>query len=57
MDKTSGLYKIAAKIIKKVKSGSNYKSELYQSQYPVSIIIIWTTTFKGIGNGVLFIQF
>jgi hypothetical protein len=34
-DKTTGLYKIAAKIVKKVKSGSNYKSQLYQAQYPV----------------------
>jgi len=42
MDKTSGLYKIAAKIIKKVKAGSNYKSELYQSHYPVSFIILIT---------------
>jgi len=36
-DKTSGLYKIAAKIIKKVKSGSSYKTQLYQAQYPVRI--------------------
>jgi len=34
-DKTSGLYKIAAKIIKKVKTGSSYKTQLYQAQYPV----------------------
>lgn len=40
MDKTSGLYKIAAKIIKKVRTGSSYKSQLYQSQYPVSLIIL-----------------
>ncbi|KAE9522864.1 hypothetical protein AGLY_016733 [Aphis glycines] len=33
-DKTSGLYKIAAKIIKKVKTGSSYKTQLYQAQYP-----------------------
>jgi len=34
-DKTTGLYKIAAKIFKKVKSGSSYKTQLYQAQYPV----------------------
>lgn len=34
--KTTGLYKIAANIIKKVKSGSSYKTQLYQAQYPVS---------------------
>lgn len=34
-DKTTGLYKIAAKILKKVKSGSSYKTQLYQAQYPV----------------------
>lgn len=37
-DKTTGLYKIAAKIFKKVKTGSGYKTQLYQAQYPVSII-------------------
>jgi len=36
-DKTTGVYKIAAKIIKKVKSGSSYKTQLYQAQYPVRI--------------------
>lgn len=35
LDKTTGLYKIAAKIIKKVKTGKNYKTQLYQAQYPV----------------------
>lgn len=35
--KTTGLYKIAASIIKKVKSGSSYKTQLYQAQYPVSL--------------------
>jgi len=34
-DKTTGLYKIAAKILKKVKTGSSYKTQLYQAQYPV----------------------
>lgn len=33
--KTTGLYKIAANIIKKVKSGSSYKTQLYEAQYPV----------------------
>ncbi|XP_015371013.1 PREDICTED: probable 28S rRNA (cytosine-C(5))-methyltransferase [Diuraphis noxia] len=33
-DKTTGLYKIAAKILKKVKTGSSYKTQLYQAQYP-----------------------
>ncbi|XP_025417729.1 probable 28S rRNA (cytosine-C(5))-methyltransferase [Sipha flava] len=38
-DKTTGLYKIAAKIVKKVKSGSNYKSQLYQAQYPNKLLL------------------
>lgn len=33
--KTTGMYKIAANIIKKVKSGSSYKTQLYEAQYPV----------------------
>lgn len=36
-DKTTGLYKIAAKIMKKVKTGNSYKSQLYQAQYPVRL--------------------
>lgn len=36
-NKTTGLYKIAAKIIKKVKTGNSYKTQLYQAQYPVSL--------------------
>lgn len=35
-NKTSGLYKIAAKILKKVKTGNSFKTQLYQAQYPVS---------------------
>lgn len=34
-NKSTGLYKIAAKVIKKVKTGSSFKSELYNAQYPV----------------------
>lgn len=37
-DKTTGLYKIAAKIIKKVKTGSSFKTQLYQAQYPVRLL-------------------
>lgn len=39
-DKTTGLYKIAAKIIKKVKTGNSYKTELYQAQYPVRLLLL-----------------
>ncbi|XP_060847324.1 26S rRNA (cytosine-C(5))-methyltransferase nsun-5 [Rhopalosiphum padi] len=47
-DKTSGLYKIAAKIIKKVKSGSSYKTQLYQAQYPnkLSLNAVLMNVFK-----------
>ncbi|XP_050444058.1 28S rRNA (cytosine-C(5))-methyltransferase [Adelges cooleyi] len=34
IDKTTGLYKIAAKIIKQVKTGNSYKTLLYRAQYP-----------------------
>lgn len=34
-NKTSGVYKTAAKVLKKVKTGSSYKTQLYQAQYPV----------------------
>lgn len=39
-DKTTGLYKIAAKIIKNVKSGSSFKTQLYQAQYPVRFVLL-----------------
>lgn len=45
-DKTTGLYKIAAKIIKKVKTGSSYKSELYQAQYPVRLLLLYNEKKK-----------
>lgn len=47
-DKTTGLYKIAAKILKKVKSGSSYKTQLYQAQYPnkLSLNAVLMNVFK-----------
>eukprot|EP00102_Acyrthosiphon_pisum_P006813 XP_003240601.1 PREDICTED: uncharacterized protein LOC100574697 [Acyrthosiphon pisum] len=38
-DKTTGLYKIAAKILKKVKTGSSFKTQLYQAQYPNKLLL------------------
>ncbi|XP_050529715.1 28S rRNA (cytosine-C(5))-methyltransferase-like [Daktulosphaira vitifoliae] len=34
IDRTTGLYKIAAKILQKVKTGNSYKTLLYKAQYP-----------------------
>lgn len=39
--KTTGLYKIAAKIIKNVKTGYSYKTQLYQAQYPVKYLFFF----------------
>ncbi|XP_025190935.1 probable 28S rRNA (cytosine-C(5))-methyltransferase [Melanaphis sacchari] len=38
-EKTSGLYKIAARILKKVRTGSSYKTQLYQAQYPNKLLL------------------
>lgn len=46
--KTTGLYKIAAKILKKVKTGSSFKTQLYQAQYPnkLSLNAVLMNVFK-----------
>lgn len=52
--KTTGMYKIAASIIKKVKSGKSYKTQLYEAQYPVKLLLYYHYKTNYLSNEYIF---